>query len=105
MFAIETENDYGQTVIDVFVSDRELMGIVKAIPIEKLTDKINDIIGMECIGFARTLVSDSSWAFAKSGYILRCRNHVSSSNTPGDVRRIVGAVLDEIKEGRYENEI
>lgn len=100
MFAIEQENDFGQIVIDTFVSDSELMGIVKEIPIEKLTDEINKMAGMECIGFARTLVSDSTWAFSKSGYILRCRNEVSNLNTPMDVRRIVEVVLDAIKNER-----
>jgi len=100
MFAIETENDCGQIVIDVFVSDSELMGIVKEIPIEKLTDEINKMAGMECIGFARTLVSDSTWAFSKGGYILRCRNEVSNLNTPMDVRHAVGVLLEAIKDSR-----
>ena len=100
MFAIETGNDCGQIVIDVFVSDSDLTGIRKVIPIEKLADRIDTVKAMECTGFTRTLVSDSSWAFAKSGYILRCRNQISSLNTPGEVRRIVEVVLDAIKEER-----
>lgn len=100
MFAIETENDYGQIVIDVFVSDSELVGVGKDIPIEKLADKIGTVRAMECTGFTRTLVSDSSWAFAKSGNILRCWCEISSLNTPGEIRRIVETVLDAIKEER-----
>lgn len=100
MLAIETTNDYDEVVIDVFVSDSDLIGIGKTIRIEKLADKVNDMAGMVCTGFARTLVSDSSWAYSKSGYILRCQNEVSHLNTPMDVRRIVEVVLDAIKEGR-----
>lgn len=98
MFAIETTNDYDEVVIDVFVSDSDLIGIRRTIRIEQLADKVNAMAGMECTGFARTQVSSSKWAFAQNGYLLRCRNNVRSCNTASRVRQIVETVLDVIKE-------
>lgn len=99
MLAIETTNDYDEVVIDVFVSDTDLIGIGKTIRIEKLADKVGDMAGMECTGFARTQVSDSSWAYAKAGYILRCRD-LAFNNTASHVRTVVEAVLESLKEER-----
>lgn len=99
MLAIETTNDYDEVVIDVFVSDSDLIGIGKTIRIEKLADKVGDMAGMECTGFAKTQVSSSSWAYAKAGYLLRCRN-LACNNTASHVRTVVEAVLESLKEGR-----
>ena len=99
MLAIETTNDYDEVVIDVFVSDTDLIGIEKTIRINKLVDKVNDMAGMACIGFTRTQVSSSSWAYAKTGYILRCQD-LAYNNTASHVRKVVEAVLESLKEER-----
>ncbi len=96
MLAFEQENDFGEVVIDVFVSDSDLVGVAKTVPIEKLTDRIGIMRGMKCLGFTRTLVSDSTCAFSKTGYLLRCQNEIRSLNTPMDVRRNVEVVLEAI---------
>lgn len=100
MLAIETTNDYDEVVIDVFVSDSDLIGIRRTIRIEKLADKVSDMAGMECTGFVRTQVSSSSWAFAKAGYLLRCRDLIRGNNTASHVRTVVEAVLESLKEER-----
>lgn len=96
MLAIETTNDYDEVVIDVFVSDSDLICIGKTIRIEKLADKVNDMAGMECTGFTKTQVSSSSWAYAKAGYLLRCRD-LAYNNTASHVRTVVEAVLESLK--------